>query len=462
MRFRALFLVLCAVLPASAENAKSVVQAALKNMGDVTSVQFSGSGATFNLGQSVSPATPYPRAELRSFTRTFDYSKSASRLEGAGPGGPLAVQFVVGDKAWGQGGTNVTPAPAAATERQLQIWLTPHGFLRGALANQATAKKRGKSTLVTFTAMGKYKVSGTISSGGDVESVETHIDNPVLGDMLVEVAYSGYRDFGGLRFPAKIVQKQGGFATFDLDVTGAKANVPIDVAVPDAVKTATVPAVQVTSQKLADGVWYVTGGTHHSLLVEFADHLAVIEAPLNEERSAAVIAESKKLVPGKPIRYLVNTHHHFDHSGGLRTYVAEGSKIVTHEGNKAFYETQVFKAKHTLAPDRLSREKKKAVLITMGSKYVLSDSKNSVELHLIQGSPHNTGILMAYFPKEKLLVEADVYNPPAGTAAPPNPPTPATTNLFENIQKLNLDVQKIAPIHGRLLDAADIRRAMGK
>ena len=90
------------------------------------------------------------------------------------------------------------------------------------------------------------------------------------------------------------------------------------------------PPVRVTTEKLADGIWYLTGGSHHSVLVEFADHVALIEAPQNEERSTAVIAEVKKLTPTKPIRYLVNTHHHFDHSGGLRTYVAEGATIVTH------------------------------------------------------------------------------------------------------------------------------------
>src|SRR6185295_9133498 len=103
-----------------------------------------------------------------------------------------------------------------------------------------------------------------------------------------------------------------------------------------------VQPVKVESQKLADGVWLVAGGTHNSLAVEFRDYVTVVEAPLNEERSLAVIAEVNKLVPGKPIRYLVNTHHHWDHSGGLRTYVAQGTTVVTHQGNKEYYEQVVF------------------------------------------------------------------------------------------------------------------------
>ena len=126
-----------------AKDAKAVLEATMKNMGDVKSVQYSGSGAVFTLGQSVSADSPWPRVEVKSFTRLVDYDKVASRNEGVGPQGPVPTQFFAGDKAWGQAGSNVTPAaPAVAAERQLQIWLTPHGFLKGALANKATVEGR--------------------------------------------------------------------------------------------------------------------------------------------------------------------------------------------------------------------------------------------------------------------------------------------------------------------------------
>ncbi|HKQ92723.1 MAG TPA: MBL fold metallo-hydrolase [Blastocatellia bacterium] len=453
----------CALcLSVTAQDAKSVLEATIKNMGDIKSAQYSGSGAQFNLGQSVSPDTPWPRTELKSFTRAVDYDKQASRNEAVGPQAPLATQFLAGDKAWGQGGANPTPAsPAATTERQLQIWLTPHGFLKGALANKATVKRSGKATIVTFTALGKYRVVGTISADNLVEKVEARLDNAVLGDMIVESTYSDYRDFGGFKFPAKIVQKQGGHPVFDLTVTEAKANVALDLTVPDAVRQATTPAVQVTSEKLADGVWHLTGGSHHSVALEFADHVAVIEAPLNEDRSNAVIAEVKKLLPAKPLRYLINTHYHFDHSGGLRTYVAEGATIITHQSNQAFYET-TFKAPHTLNPDRQWREKKKAKILAIGAKHVMSDSARAVELHLIQDNPHNSGIIMAWLPKERLLVEVDVYTPLPPNAPPPANPNPNMVNLYENIQRLNLDVNRIVPLHGRVVDLAELKKTIGK
>jgi glyoxylase-like metal-dependent hydrolase (beta-lactamase superfamily II) len=450
---------LCGI--ATAQDAKSVIEAAIKNMGDSKSIQFSGGGAQFNLGQSVSPDTAWPRVEIKSFSRTFDYDKLASRIETVNAQGATSTQFLVGDKAWTQAG-NVNPAsPAVTVERQLQIWLTPHGFLRGALANKATAKKSGNHTLVTFTALGKYKVVGAISADNLVEKVEASIDNAVLGDMSVETTYSDYRDFGGFKFPTRLTQKQGGHPVFDLTVTEAKSNVALDLTVPDEVRQATPPAVRVTSEKLAEGVWYLAGGSHHSVALEFADHVAVIEAPLNEDRSNAVIAEVKKLIPSKPIRYLINTHHHFDHSGGLRTYVAEGATIVTHQSNNAFYE-RTFQSPHTLNPDRQWREKKKAKLLAIGAKHVMSDNTRLVELHHIQDNPHNTGIIMAWLPKEKLLVEVDVYTPIPPNATPPATPNPNTVNLYENIQRLNLDVNKIVPLHGRIVDMAELKRTIGK
>ncbi len=445
----------------SAQDAKSVIEATIKNMGDVKSVQYSGSGGQSALGQGVNPESTATRAELKSFTRTVDYDKLATRNEAVGATAPIPTQFLLADKAWQQSGTNIAAAsPAVTTDRQLQLWMTPHGFLKGALANNATMK-RGKVTTLSYTVMGKYRFTGTISADNVVEKVESMAYNPVLGDMIVETTYSDYRDFGGFRFPGKIVQKQGGFQVLDLSVSAAKTNVPIDVTVPDAVRQATPPAVQVTSQKLSDGVWYLTGGSHHSVLVEFSDHVTVIEGPLNEERSTAVIAEVKKLVPSKPIRYLVNTHYHFDHSGGLRTYVAEGATIVTHQSNEPFYQ-KTFKAPHSLNPDRQFREKKKAKILAVGAKHSLSDATRTVELHLIQGNPHNSGIVMAYLPKEKLLVEVDVYTPLPPNAQPPSTPNPATVNLYENIQRLNLDVNQIAPLHGRLVTVEDLKKTIGK
>ena len=156
--------------------------------------------------------------------------------------------------------------------------------------------------------------------------------------------YTKYKDFGGIMFPGQIHVHQGdprlnpAHNYYEINVTDVKANVPVTpMPVPEAVRTATAPPVKVESQKLADGVWLLGGGSHNSVLVEFNDFVAVVEAPQNEARSLAVIAEANRLVPNKLIRYLVNTHHHMDHAGGLRTYLSQGTTIVTHESNKQYY-----------------------------------------------------------------------------------------------------------------------------
>ena len=460
---------------ALAQDAKTVLQNATKVIGDVKSIQFSGTGHLAAVGQAWNPTSPWPETIVKSYTRTIDYVAQSSREElvrnegdppakgGAAPfgGDQRQVNLVSGQYAWNQPGNVPQPAVAAAEERQLQIWLTPHGFLNGAMQNNATARKGKGGTEVSFTAMGKFKVTGTVDSQGMVTKTETRIPNPVLGDMLVETDYSAYKDFTGVRFPTVIVQKQGGYPLLDLAVTDVKTNVPLDLTVPDAVKQAKLPPVVVQTQKLGDGLWWLGGGSHHSVVVEYPTYITVIESPLNDERALAVIAEAKKLVPNKPIKYLVNTHNHFDHLGGVRAFVPEGATIITNAMNKAYYE-KIFNAPHTLAPDRLSQNPKKATFIAVKDKYVLSDGGREIDIIHIENDNHNAGMLMVYIPKEKVLVEADDFTPPA-----PNGPAPApravnfTKNLNANIDRLKLDVVTIAPLHGFVVPVAELKKLAG-
>src|SRR5205823_600355 len=153
--------------------------------------------------------------------------------------------------------------------------------------------------------------------------------------------------YGVIKFPSHIVQTEGGSPVLDLNVTGARANEAIPVDVPaNVMAPQPPPAAPAESRKLADGVWLVPA-SHNSLVVEFAVHIVVIEAPLGEARSDYVIAEAHKLVPNKPIRYVVNTHNHFDHSSGLRTFAAEGATIITAAMYKPYYD-RVFAFPHSI------------------------------------------------------------------------------------------------------------------
>ena len=166
-------------------------------------------------------------------------------------------------------------------------------------------------------------------------------------------------------------------------------------------------------------------------------------------------------MPNKPIRYVVNTHHHFDHAGGLGPFVVEGATIITHDVNKAFFESSLA-APRTVQPDKLAQSGKKATVEGMQDKRVLSDGTRTVELYLIQGTVHGDGLIMAYLPKEKLLVEADAYTPAAPNAAPPAQPNPAQVNLYDNIERLKLAVDQILPLHGRKVPLAELQKWIGK
>jgi glyoxylase-like metal-dependent hydrolase (beta-lactamase superfamily II) len=318
-----------------------------------------------------------------------------------------------------------------------------------------------KMTRITFTAHGKHKVSGLLNDQDMIERVETSVDNPVTGDTPVVAMFADYKDFGGVKFPSRLVQHQGGFPTLELTISDVQPNAAVNLPVPPEVQSATVPAPKAESQKLGEGVWYVTGGSHHSVAVEFADHVAVIEGPQNEARSTVVIDEVKRLVPNKPIRYIINTHHHFDHSGGLRTFAAEGATIVTHAMNRPFYE-KAYAAPRTLNADKLAQSKKSARFETFTDKKVLSGGGRTLELHHVRGNPHNDAILMAYLPKERLLIEVDLYAPPAANTPLAPIPRSFALNLYDNVQRLKLDVDRIVPLHGRIGTWTEFLTAIGK
>jgi glyoxylase-like metal-dependent hydrolase (beta-lactamase superfamily II) len=462
-RYAALVVLACVLFTSSAslilgQDAKSVLVNASKAMGmdALKTIQFSGAGSSAGIGQNRNPKTNWPLVRVKGYTRQMDFAAGGSHVQmvrvqnGADQ---TQDQYISSNSAW---------------NTQFNYWLTPVGFIRGAMANNATVKSETiegtKFDVVTFTVQDKYRVVGYINNQGLVEKVQTWIDNDVLGDMPVEAWHSGYKDFGGVKFPTMIVEKQAGFPVLILSVSDVKPNAAVDVqpaqTQPGAV--AAVPSPSVQTEKVAEGVFYIRGGTHHSVAVEFADHAAVIEAPLNEQRSLAVIAEVKKLIPNKPIRYVVNTHHHFDHAGGLRAYVNEGATIITHETNREFFE-KALSAPRTLNPDRLAQSPRKASIETSADKKVLTDGTRTLELHLIKGNPHNDGILMAFLPKEKLLIEVDVYTPAAAGAAANPTPNPNTVNTVDNVERLKLDFERILPLHGTgAVARADIYAAIGK
>ncbi|MEP7306774.1 MAG: MBL fold metallo-hydrolase [Acidobacteriota bacterium] len=510
-------------------DARAALVASAKAMGaeNLKTIEIAAAGSTSLIGQQYSVEGNWPQIQIADYTRAIDFDARWSREDYTRRQGnfptfgrvPLADQRVTaivnGAYAW-----DITDGkPVAFTRgyldgvpynelRQLELAITPHGFLKAALAaSDAKAIKlqlNGASdfglsqhgrwvTIVNFTFLGKYKINGHIDDHNLVELVGTQFANPVYGDMDYEMRYTEYKDFGGVKFPMLLHTHQGdprvnvAHNYYEYRVTSVKPNAPVTtMPVPDSVRTAVVAPARVESQKLAEGVWLLGGGTHNSLLVAFKDYVAVVDAPNNEARSLAVIAEAARLAPGKPVQYVINTHHHFDHAGGLRTYLSQGTTIVTHESNKQYYLDILFHpAPRTLQPDRMALfspmywiSRRPPPIETVAgearssAKYVVTDGERILEIDKVedvsyqlgdrsyaQGN-HSADMLIAYLPKEKILFNADLYSPPA-QGAPAPAPNAGIRTLDQNIRRLKLDVAQHAPAHGRVGTQEEFLKIVG-
>lgn len=446
----------------------------------LTSLQFTATGSNHAFGQAWRADQPWPAFKVFSYTATFDFAVPAMRIDlhrtnpdttpvRGGGGLPLLapqqqIQAVNKTVAWnlavpaGGGAPVATTAAAAVQDRLLTLWtLTPQAVIKAAAANNASVAAR----VISFK-IGDTPVKATVGSGNLITSVQTIGDTPVLGDTVTETTFSNYQDFRGMKFPTRIVQKQGGYPILDLTITAAYPQTSVVIEPPSTLQAAAAPApaVRVDTQKTADGVFYLTGGSHHSVAVEFKDYVVVIEAPQTEERAVAVFDAVKKAIPGKPIRYVVNSHNHFDHLGGIRAAMAEGATIVTQAGNKTYYE-RIATLPHTVNPDRLAKSPRRVVVEGVVDKRVFMDDTNTLELYRLS-TDHNDAMLVAYLPKARLLVEADMWNPPAPNAPPPPAVSPVVLQLVDGIKKLNLDVQQIAGLHGRMATIQELRAAAGQ
>lgn len=283
-------------------------------------------------------------------------------------------------------------------------------------------------------------------------------DDPILGDSVIETVYTDWRPVEKVMLPFRYIDRTGGVTVQDLRASSITLNGGVAdslFAMPEGYAKLEPPPGGPVVKKLADDV-YALIGPYNSLFVVFKDHVLVVEAGANNRYSASSIAEIKKIAPDKPIRYLVSTHFHFDHLSGVRSYVAEGTTIVTTPTAKSVIERAV-QAQHAMRPDALSRNPKAAVIETIDGKRVFDDGVHKVELYRF-ASPHVAEMIIAYLPKEKILFEADMLDiPEAGS------PTPGddTVDLANHIEKLGLDVETVIPVHGRIGTIADLRTAVG-
>jgi len=467
----------CASVPT--ESASTVLQRANMAMGGsaLRSISYSGTGTGATFGQAFQAGMAWPKITYSSFSRVADYENGAFREDAArsraepngggavplmGSGEQRTSGMLRGTWAWNTVGPAPIPAPVALDPRIHDLWTTPHGVIKAALANNPAIAMRSQDgrrlSAVSFAVPGRFRATALINTDGLVERIESVQPHPVSGDTESVIDFSDYRDVGGVKFPMRIRQAMGGYPMLDLAVTEVKPNSATSFDIPALVASAT---ERVVTERAADGVWFLAGGSHNSVAIAMADHMMVIETPLYDGRSAAVLAEAKKLGNGKPVRYVVNSHHHFDHSGGLRTAIAEGATLVTSEMARPYFE-RTFANPNRINPDAMEKSGRKASVTGVAGKRTFTDGSRVVEVHYIDASVHAQGFMMVYLPREKILIQADAYTPGAPNTPPPAVPNALHVNLVQNVERLGLQVERILPLHGRMVPMSELLAMVGR
>jgi glyoxylase-like metal-dependent hydrolase (beta-lactamase superfamily II) len=438
----------------------------------IRTLAIEGEGMNGNLGQDMTPEATSQLFKITGYQRFTDVAGGRVRVEQTRT--PNFVYFqgnqpqkqVLGFD--GAVGYNVSPngtatrvTTAVANDRRAEIYHHPITVIRAALdpsTKLSNSHALGNERVVDIETANGLKFTLAVDAASRLPTrVVSMTDNVNLGDVAIETRFDEYQNVSGVQLPAHVTTTTDKYKTAELRVTKQSVDGDVgDLTAPADARSgpavAGPPAAKVTVEEVGKGIWFLAGQSHHSVLVEFADHLSLIEAPQNEVRTLAVIARARELRPDKPLTSVINTHHHFDHSGGLRAAVSEGLTILTQTQNAAFYETAVRRS-HSIVPDALAKNPKPLKIEAVAEELTLKDAAMTMTLYRIAGSPHADTLLMAYFPKEKLLVEADVFSP--GSAV-----QPYAANLLENIKRHNLKIDRIVPIHGTIARYADFLRAV--
>ncbi len=455
-----------------AQNAGNIISDAQRALGDARSITYSGSARDVafqqcgaNAAQMICYGMHDPMRPIHNYVRVIDTEAPTSRHTGEtlniGGGASTALNP-------GRFFQQVTPAQADLSQpwgQSLEFYITPWGFLKGATERDTVASRAvidGRpytilswSPAVQAPSGASYTINAYVNDQHLIERVETWLGENIMGDMHIVAHYTDWMDFNGAMAPTRIVQTRGGLPFFEVHVTDATAN-PSD---PGAIAPAPAPAQQgpgfggggfggqapgfeITAERLGAGLYrYTTSGfSYDSLIVEFEDHIMMLEAGQNQARAQAYIDEIHRQFPGKPIRYVMVTHPHADHTGGLPALVAEGATIITHENAREFFE-RAFGTPRTLLDDVLARNPRVPAIDTVSDMRSYTDGTRTVEFYHIYPAPHSDALLIAYFPEEKVLFQGDF------SVNPGQPANDHVQALVATIERLGLDYERFINVH---------------
>jgi glyoxylase-like metal-dependent hydrolase (beta-lactamase superfamily II) len=368
----------------------------------------------------------------------------------------------------------VTPMAAAGVQNQLAVYQRrlPALILRTAAQRSATLRYLGEDTLggakhhvITFVHQDPVQMSLYIDAKTNlISKYEMVYPDTVTGDEASELSFADYRKVGALMVPSAFVWKQAGDVvakwTYDVAFDPQLTDSTFDDKT-DGFRVQAAPQPRaVATERLGEGVYLVTnlgGGGYNVMAVEFADHVVVVEAPLSTQVSEQAIAQIKKAIPNKPIKYIAVTHHHSDHSGGLRAFVAEGATVVTTAQNVPYVKSLVDSKG---LKDSLSKGPKPMKLeLIEGKKRVFSDASQTLELNDIGPNPHARELLVAYVPKLRILFQGDMFFSPFGDQ-PLGFAQEATQHFATKIRELGFNIDKLVGVHGKVATMTELEQSL--
>jgi len=454
-------------------------------------VMKNGAGTRSRLGQSVRASAVDPKAMLVDVTETLDLA-----------GGRAALQYEIrteagftqqrqeiltrhGDRLVGLERVGGRPAAVMSADA-LFSWGTQHTPAMALRRNVITVALAAVAADISEVAEDRELAGRPVKFGRaalkdetigiyfDPEShliaaYETTDTEPILGDVPARYVLDDYGKVDGVMLPHRISISKGGAHYADVRFTSVSVNEADALAVFNIPTEAAGAAAEVaagdseysplTLTAIADDVYFAQGYSHHSLVVAFPSYLAVIEAPYTQAQSRTLVKLLSSQFPGKPVRYLAVTHPHFDHMGGVRSVAAAGATILVARQHEAAMRA-LLTARHTNPADDLDRNRssggKTGNLQAYDNKTVIAEGRQSIELHVVLGSPHADPIVMAYVPSAHLLFQSDLFSPGTGEGA-----TPAAAQLLRAVRVLGLDVRTNAGGHGGVGPFDELVQAVG-
>jgi glyoxylase-like metal-dependent hydrolase (beta-lactamase superfamily II) len=501
------FVLLLAITACSDNDGASVLEKAAQAMGGSEALQgvqnqrVVAAGTWFEPEQTFRPGDA-PR-QVSTFQATLIHDLTADRVR-YDWSRDITYPFVTtqvyaevidGDQGMVTGTDGSGPTPAAmpsvrlATVRKLNRLTSPLVLLRAALADPAGVEVRpdedfeGKTYHVLALTREEPRPIRLLIAPDTFLPVkaDTLADDPYYGDTLHEVLYSDWRQQGAIMVPFGLTQRLTGLGrtiTLQNEVRTEVANnvaiaadlfaIPAELRLPaDAAETARgermaqwflrrqaigIPSftdqallVVVNETRPGSGVFFVSGGSHNSLIVEQADHLIVVEPALYESLSLAVIAQIKTRFPTKPIRYVVVSHFHVDHGGGVRAYAAEGATVVAGEASQAHFQA-ILAAPHTVFPDALQNNPRAVEVLAVPATAGLPLSGGAVVVYPVLDQTHAADMVVPFVPAEGLLFVSDLFSPAGTTVAAAAIQLP----LQQTFTRFTLAVTSIAGGHGTI------------